>query len=139
MTNGEKLGQVFPDGICPFSKGWLSAKYREPKHNPTDVYISLSQVKQIICNIVAEYDTETIHIDRLMNEIDNLPTISLENAIPIPEGATNGDMIKAMFPNGKYGTNGNEVHVFGVGGNGCLVFTLDWWNAPYRVGSGDKE
>lgn len=56
----------------------------------------------------------------------------LRNVIPIPEGATSGDMIKAMFPYGKYGTNGNEVHVFGVGGNGCLVFTLDWWNAPYK-------
>lgn len=53
----------------------------------------------------------------------------------LPKGATNGDMIKAMFPYGKYGTNGNEVHVYGVGGNGCLVFTLDWWNAPYKRGN----
>ena len=53
-----------------------------------------------------------------------------------PEEATNGDMIQAMFPYGEYGTNGNEVHVFGVGGNGCLVFTLDWWNAPYNA---DRE
>ena len=52
-----------------------------------------------------------------------------------PKGATNGDMIKAMFPYGKYGTNGNEVHVYGVGGNGCLVFTLDWWNTPYKRGA----
>ena len=45
---------------------------------------------------------------------------------------TNGDAIKMMFPYGEYGTNGNEVHVFGVGGNGILVFTRDWWNAPYK-------
>ena len=24
MTNGEKLEQTFPDGICPFSKVWLN-------------------------------------------------------------------------------------------------------------------
>ncbi len=36
---------------------------------------------------------------------------------PIPDNATNGDMIKAMFPYGSYGTNGEWVHVFGVGGN----------------------
>lgn len=57
----------------------------------------------------------------------------------LPEEATNGDMIQAMFPYGEYGANGNEVHVFGVGGNGCLVFTLDWWNAPYKVESEDKK
>ena len=30
MTNEEKLYQIFPDGICPFSKVWLSEEYREP-------------------------------------------------------------------------------------------------------------
>jgi len=30
MTNGEKLEQVFPDGICPFSKNWLDYEYKEP-------------------------------------------------------------------------------------------------------------
>jgi hypothetical protein len=30
MTNGEKLEQVFPDGICPFFKSWLDCEYKEP-------------------------------------------------------------------------------------------------------------
>jgi hypothetical protein len=30
MTNGEKLEQVFPDGICPFFKSWLDYEYKEP-------------------------------------------------------------------------------------------------------------
>jgi hypothetical protein len=29
MTNGEKLEQVFPDGICPFSQNWLKTEYKE--------------------------------------------------------------------------------------------------------------
>lgn len=29
MTNGEKLEEVFPDGICPFSKAWLDSEYKQ--------------------------------------------------------------------------------------------------------------
>lgn len=136
MTNGEKLEQIFPNGICPFSKGWLSAKYREPKPCPREEYISLPQLKQTICNITAEYDTETIHLDRLMNEIDNFPTISLENAIPIPEGATNANAFKAMFPSidASVSGNGDVVDVYNLGIY-CQTFDTEWWNAPYRVES----
>lgn len=59
--------------------------------------------------------------------------------IEINEKLTNGDVIKALFPNGSYGTNGNEVHVFGIGGNGILVFTKDWWNALYKAGDTDAD
>ena len=59
--------------------------------------------------------------------------------VEIAGNMTNGDMIMAMFPYGSYGTNGELVHVFGVGGNGVLVFTRDWWNAEYKTESEDKE
>lgn len=56
-------------------------------------------------------------------------------AIPIPKGATNGDVIKAMFPNMQidnecngilygYKTNDREMPMLGM--------NLDWWNAPYK-------
>ena len=55
----------------------------------------------------------------------------LENCIEIPNGATNGDMIKTMFP---------YIEIEGIGGeikciaaqNGTSYFALDWWNAPYK-------
>lgn len=76
------------------------------------------------------------HIEALEETIKNLSAEPCEDAIrngtPIPDNATNGDVIKAMFPYGSYGTNGEWVHVFGVGGNGILVFKRDWWNAPYK-------
>lgn len=53
------------------------------------------------------------------------------NAIILPDNATNGDVIDTMFPYGSYGTNGEWVYVYGVGGNGLLTFTKEWWNAPY--------
>lgn len=68
------------------------------------------------------------------------------NVISIPAGATNGDVIKAMFPNIEvkphmaYGLkNGIKVRVyideFSVFD---LWFPTRWWNAPYKRGS-EKE
>lgn len=62
------------------------------------------------------------------------------DVIPIPEGATNGDMFKAMFPNIEvkphmaYGLkNGIKIRVyideFSVFD---LWFPTRWWNAPYK-------
>lgn len=54
--------------------------------------------------------------------------------IPIPPKATNGDMIKAMFPSVEIkGTSGfGKITSIAVGiGLGTSYFSLDWWNAPY--------
>ncbi len=60
--------------------------------------------------------------------LDVRPTV---DAIIIPENATNGDMIKALFPNVevKEKNNGYEVY-FGVG-TAIQLFNNQWWNAPY--------
>lgn len=54
------------------------------------------------------------------------------NAIPIPDGATNGDMIMAMFPNAKANVFAKEVGVKGL--DTYSTFTKKWWNAPYEGG-----
>ena len=51
------------------------------------------------------------------------PTVE---AIPIPKGATNGDIIKAMFPE-VFVTNCKLVDKVGY-----FNFDVDWWNAPYK-------
>lgn len=62
----------------------------------------------------------------------------LVNAIPIPEGATNGDMIKAMFPNAEIDYHEKSdlvdsyVTVFIKGCDTCQDYSYDWWNEPYR-------
>ena len=58
----------------------------------------------------------------------------LKNAIPIPEGATNGDVIKAMFPNAEYRNDILVNVVFIVSGAqlGYVAFRESWWNAPYE-------
>ena len=55
----------------------------------------------------------------------------LENCIEIPNGATNGDMIKAMFPNIEIEGIGGEIKCIATK-NGTSYFALDWWNAPYK-------
>ena len=54
--------------------------------------------------------------------------------IEIPNGATNGDMIKTMFPNIEIEGIGGEIKCIAAK-NGTSYFALDWWNAPYKNGS----
>ena len=78
-------------------------------------------------------------IKRCMNGIDNefIPIVQDAPAvptIPIPEGATNGDMIKALFPNVKIkGKNNCYETYFGIG-TALQFFNKKWWNAPYKRG-----
>jgi hypothetical protein len=61
----------------------------------------------------------------------------------IPEGATNGDMIKALFPDIDIDASvsgcddcDDVVDVYNLGIY-CQTFDTEWWNAPYK--KGDKE
>lgn len=57
-----------------------------------------------------------------------------------PDNATNGDIIKAMFPNADIWIVEEEkyVCVSFEGMYAIKTFTLDWWNAPYRR-EGEEE
>ena len=62
--------------------------------------------------------------------------IDIYNAIIVPKGATNGDMIKAMFPNTEF-KNDHDFTIWGYINNGDCVarYGIDWWNAPYKRGN----
>ena len=69
--------------------------------------------------------------DAVQAVLDNAHTI---NAIVIPENATNGDMIKAMFPwifTSESSAEPTLILVHGID-NGSIVFEKEWWNAPYK-------
>ena len=60
--------------------------------------------------------------------------VQIYNAILVPENATNGDMIEAMFPNG-------DLHDYDYY-HGCVIYELnyrdfkfdrDWWYAPFKA------
>ena len=64
----------------------------------------------------------------------------LRDMVEIPQNATNGDMIKAMFPNLQVVDVGIHriVVIFGDCHNMMYrnSYDEDWWNAPYKA---DKE
>lgn len=71
------------------------------------------------------------------NNIVNSDRLEVTEAIvsgtPIPDNATNGDVIKAMFPNIKVNVSGGVVR-----SDRYTQFDLSWWNAPYQKGGKDE-
>ena len=79
----------------------------------------------ITCN--PEVETEYV-LDLLMKCVDN--------GTPIPDNATNGDVIKAMFPNTEvddydYGKD-PVIDVYGIDDTEYITLRKAWWNAPYQ-------
>ena len=68
-------------------------------------------------------------IESMDGIIENAPTI---NAIPIPKDATNGDMIKAIFPDVEVKERNNVYEVYFGVGTAIQFFNHQWWNAPYE-------
>jgi hypothetical protein len=88
-------------------------------------------------NIIASGKNDNAYFgttDKDWEVIDFLKTVPTADVVEIPEGATNGDMIKAMFPNAiiKINELGNMVHVK-YNNHTCWVnYELEWWNTPYK-------
>lgn len=74
------------------------------------------------------------HVSEFGDKLKALPPVTPT----FPKGATNGDMVKALFPNaeiksGDKKENRNIIYVWID--NWCIgSFRLDWWNAPYKRG-----
>ena len=57
---------------------------------------------------------------------------AIDNGTPLPDNATNGDIIKTLFPNGSQ-VKGAEIYI--MNDNKSNVFyDFNWWNAPYKRG-----
>lgn len=88
--------------------------------------------------------------DKICN-CDNCPhRIVTEKAIKeispvltIPENPTNGDIIKAMFPNMQTNEEWKSTFHCFIETDGHTAITAcgmrDWWNAPYKRGDGDAD
>ena len=63
-----------------------------------------------------------------------LEAVDEPDAIIIPEGATNGDMIKAMFNCMVLCVSKGKVYVEHI----YFPFDEDWWNAPYNKQHGGR-
>ena len=56
---------------------------------------------------------------------------AIRNGTPIPDNATNGDVLISLYPNLKYTIQNGRV---GTSIGLASSFDLDWWNAPYQKG-----
>lgn len=65
-------------------------------------------------------------IDIQYEDVVQIPFEVIANGTPIPDNATNGDIMQMMFPNADI-----EIHITG---SYVMTFDLDWWNAPYQKG-----
>ena len=63
-------------------------------------------------------------------------TLAFRNGTPIPDNVTNGDVIKAMFSNGKCSEYFADVEMKTEENDTRFksVFDRDWWDAPYQKG-----
>ncbi len=52
--------------------------------------------------------------------------------IEIPDNATNGDVVKAVFPQFEVFVMGDNQQVTLLCGEMRMDFSKDWWNSPYR-------
>ena len=74
----------------------------------------------------------------IINALNSLPTADV---IPIPMGATNGDMVKSLFPSerGEQYIHMTPTHLMYDGLDYLKEFRKEWWNAPYDVGGDEHE
>ena len=56
--------------------------------------------------------------------------LAILNGIPFPNNLTNGDMIKAIFPNARIFTF-KEYVVIDIAIQQIAIWN-EWWNAPYK-------
>ena len=68
----------------------------------------------------------------------NLLSNAIKNGTPIPDNATNGDVITAMFPNIEvddydYGKD-PVIDVYGIDDTEYITLRKAWWNSPYQKG-----
>ena len=57
--------------------------------------------------------------------------VALKNGKSIPDNATNGDILKMMFPSDANELNMSKLHLMYDGLDYIHEFRKDWWNAPY--------
>lgn len=70
--------------------------------------------------------------------VDMMQAVPPVNAIEIPKGATNGDMLKAMFnvvEKQRFDKDCYSLVIVTIDGE-TKYFDLRWWDAPYKGSEG---
>ena len=95
-------------------------------------------MKQVIIEISDNAYKAIIGSGYVVSDFNMISTI--RNGTILSENPTNGDMIKAMFPNyeSRYDTE-YEIITGHLDKTHRHNFDLDWWNAPYEGGQDERD
>lgn len=74
-------------------------------------------------DLVTDRSEEVVRV----RAIEHAPTV---DAVVIPKDATNGDVMKLVFPNAKVVCNG--VIGMSFDNHSINYYSEDWWNAQYK-------
>lgn len=85
---------------------------------------------------IPEYDYERIREYYEKNDTVESTYSYIYHGTPIPDNATNGDVIKALFPNSDIEEHRTYMKI--VEGDYLLPCAYQWWNAPYQKGGKDE-
>jgi len=91
---------------------------------------------KLIIDIPEEVYKQMISRDIYKSIHEQLSYKAIQEGTPIPDNATNGDVIKAMFPYGKYNEYFADVEMRTEENDTRFksVFDRDWWDEPYQKG-----
>ena len=79
-----------------------------------------------------EYDYSTIVNDERYMPLDI--SVAIKNGTPIPDNATNGDIIHGLYMPYGYVVNDDYDEVVISAEGVDMRFSKTWWNAPYQKG-----
>lgn len=97
----------------------------------------IEKAKQI-CEILASDMREPTEEER-KSTTKYIDSISKPTGIYIPENATNGDVVKQLYPlDTEVYTNGNLIGYRTVAGF-IVWYELDWWNSPFKEVQNDTN
>jgi len=124
----DKMYETVQDGT------YCGTLYEELKNgtplSESEDCVSREAVKEIIAGSFADLEYFSENID-LRAEIDELPPVTPKQTF---EGMTNGEVIKALFPDiGDYVKCGNILRFEPQNSKFIIAFGDDWWNAPYKA------
>ena len=156
--------------IVAYNVEWLKKHWQMEMEivcgvEPCDDAISRKSVNTLVDELARAISDERCHIPQrgrdaghIMHDILDLPSVTQKSEtvteladrcrecgksyIRIPDNATNGDVIKAMFPNREvddydYGKD-PVIDVYGIDDTEYITLRKDWWNSPYQKGGKDE-
>lgn len=74
-------------------------------------------------------------------ELINTILVAIKNGTPIPDNATNGEMLMTMFSDerGEHFSYLTPLHLMYDGLDFIKEFRIEWWNAPYNYNKEVEE